>query len=868
MVRNLDEILSNIHGLAPKASIVLGSGFVREEWKTLCFKKGYSITGPAIQTIRQIATQLVPESKGRVLESHARVELLRQEFKTEVLRTALPLLSRNRSRPGYFEKLDQTIQQGRMNFAHAEESEVIENQLVEKTGNLQKREEFFLLNRYWQSFLEAKNLWDEARLYETAVDRLSSGQARLFPLYYRIEHLREKPRVEWFWSELSRHAEVRSVRSMDVIRELYPSLHPGEGLHFIRKRAHSLEDAAHFLLDDVSIDPDHRIVVIQDDPVIRRTLKRVALQRGIPLLDPRDPTLVAQSEAVKSACLDLEICAKGFSRSSVLEWLRQFHSQSGDLRKKMIDSAIVQGLESYQRIPTLYFQLQKVLERYPSRMTISQLQNAVLESVRIHDLPLWTHRVMARLFEEWNQSLQQIGLHRMRKPLRFWFEQLSERLKQVNPVVDPTKNRKGLRLYRVDQCPSLLLHPENVKIHFFGIENSFFESKEVQGEWFSVRDQEILSGEFGWVSSLEKSDQNRKSFDLWNLNEGSVFWEYEYDQNGSETEGYDFTLGDPEKYPVHQLGAHSRMIPSWKGAATVSPEVKNLDVMPKNADQQRAWPFSFLNSYGNCPFIAYSQQVLRLQDERDVEVELAADRFGTLLHSALEEVAKDPRISIEEAFETAWKKTPATAWEWNERWFRATRNRVLKTLKAFVEDEIEYRQRSGADLLESEKEVEVELSGLPLRGRIDRIDRHDDGLVVMDYKTGGGSIDGTKAIEIGKNLQLGLYALAVKKLMGEEVITAQYVRIDEDGVNRNSGFLFSRWNKGKKADPVEKPLSTARSNSKSLFQAEPEEIWKKVESRVDALADSIRAGDYSARPADPKDCAECRYQTVCGQSRR
>jgi RecB family exonuclease len=868
MIRNLDELLSNIHGLEPNACLVLGSGFVREEWKTLCFKRGYSLIGTSIQNVRQIASQLVPESNKRVLEAQARVELLRQAFKSEELRSALPLLSRNRSRPSYFEKLDQILQQGRMNFAHSEEAEVIASQLVDKTGNLQKREEFFLLNRYWQRLLEVRELWDEARLYETAVEKLSSGQEKLFPFYYRIEHMREKPRVEWFWSELAKHTQIESVPSQKIIKELYPLLHPGEGLCFTRKRAHSIEDAANFLIDDMVEDLEHRIVVIQDTPLVRRTLKRVAAQRGVSLLDPRDPTLVTQSEALKLAMLDLELCAKGFSRSSALEWLRNFQQQSGEVRKKIIDGAIIQGLESYQRVPSVYFSFQKVSERYPSRLTIEKLEEAMIESIRVHDLPVWTSQVLERLFQEWRTSLEQIDLQRMKKPLRFWFEQLQNRLKQASPVLDPTKNRKGLRLYRVDQCPSLLLHAENAKVHFFGIENSFFESKETQGEWFSVRDQEILSIEFGWQSSSEKSDQNRSSFDLWNLNEGTVFWEFEYDEKGSETEGYDFILGDTEKFPIQLVGAHPRLLSSWTGATFKSAEVEGLNIPVKDPSMKEAWPFSFLNSYGNCPFTAYAQNLLRLQDERDVEVELAADRFGTLLHVALDEIVKTPELSIEQAFETAWDKTPATAWERNDRWYQATRTHVLAILKEFVADEAEYRARSKTSLFGTEKEIEIEISGMPLRGRIDRIDQHDDGLVVMDYKTGSGSIDGQKTIEIGKNLQLGLYALAVRKLFEQEVITAQYVRLDESKINRNAGFLFGAWNKGKKADVVEKPISTARSNIKSLFLAEPSDVWAQVQAKVDQLANSIRAGDFSARPADPQDCAQCRYRNVCGEARR
>jgi hypothetical protein len=863
----LDEILSNIKGLAPRASLVLGSGFVREEWKTLCFKRGYALTGASIQNVRQIASDLVSESNGRILESQARVELLRQAFLSEELRTALPLLSAHRFRPSYFEKLDQTLQLGRMNFAHAEEAEVIASQLIDKTGNLQKREEYFLLNRYWERLLELRELWDDARLFETAVQKLSKTENPFPPMLYRVEHSREKPRVEWFWSEIAKLTEVKTVSSTLILKELHEFERHNSGKHFHRKRAHSLEDAAQFLMDSVIQDIHHQVVVIQDLPVVRRTLKRVAEQRGLHLLDSRDPTLVTQSESIKLSLLDFELCAKGFPRASVLEWLSSFHSKSREYRKKIIDSAIVQGIQSYERLPELHFELTSIQKKYPSRLTLNQLKISILESIQAHELPLWTKQVMEKLFEEWEGSLKQIELHAAKKPLRYWFEKLRDKLKQLNPVIDPTKNRAGLRLYRVDQCPSLLLAPEKTAVHFFGIENAYFEPKEVQGEWFSVRDQEILSSEFGWMSSLEKSSQNRKSFELWNVNADSSFWEYEYDENGNETEGFDFTLGDLEKFPLEHLSAHPRLLTSWKGATWVSPEVAPLKLPVKNTAEKEAWQFSFMDAYGNCPFVAYSQHLLRLQDERDVEVELSADRFGTLLHAALEEVVKKPD-QVEQAFEIAWSKTPATAWEKNDRWFKATRTQVIEILNCFVSDEAEYRARSQVDLLYSEKEVEVSFAGLPFRGRLDRVDDHEDGLVVMDYKTGSKLTDGHKTLETGKGLQLGLYALAAREVFQKEVITAQYIHLDPHKINRNNGYLFSAWNKGKKADQVERPISTARSNSNSLFPDEPSQVWTQLKAKVEDLAQSILEGKFSANPADPLDCAHCRFQGVCGENRR
>ena len=869
MTSVLDEILNDIKGLDPQASLVLGAGFVREEWKSLCFKRGYSIVSSAILGTRQIASTLVPESTTRFMERQARIELLRQAFQKEELRQALPLLSHHRARPSFFEKLDQTLQKGRMNFAHATEAEVISNQLIEKTGNQQKREEFFLLNRYWERLLEVRELWDEARLYEDAVQVLMHGTPKLQACYYRMEHSREKQRVEWFWSELSKKTVVRPVSSEEFLKTLSTGMDSGQSL--FRKRAHSLEDAALFLLDELSLDITNQIVVIQDLPVVRRTLKRVAEQRGISLLDSRDPTLVTQSEAIKQSLLDLELCAKGFSRAAALEWLRYFHPKVREFRKKIIESAVVQGITSYRHLPELYALFQKIHERYSSRLTLEQLKNNILLSIQSHELPAWTHQVMERLFTEWESSLKQIDLNRSKKPLRYWFEQLRDKLRQINPVVDPIKNRNGLRLYRVDQCPSLLLQAET-KVHFFGIENTYFEPNETQDEWFSVRDQEVLASEFGWISSLEKSTQNRSSFELWNRFSGTIFWEYEYDENGNETEGFDFTLGDPEKYPLELLSAHPRLLSSWKGIAHVPRELETLKLPDKKAEKnadgkEGAWPFSFVDAYGNCPFVAYSQHLLRLQDERDVEVELAADRFGTLLHAALEEVLKDP-ASVEDAFEIAWKKTPPTAWEKNDRWYQATRSHVVEILKLFIADEAAYRERSKVDLLYSEKEVEITLGQLSLRGRIDRIDDHEDGLVVMDYKTGSKRIDGHKILEEGKGLQLGLYSLAVREIFKKEVVSAQYVYLDSQKINRNYGFLFSRWNKGKKADEVDMPISTVKSNSHSLFPEEPSEIWPLLQKKVESISEQILAGKFHAIPADIKDCAQCRFEGVCGESRR
>ncbi len=91
-----------------------------------------------------------------------------------------------------------------------------------------------------------------------------------------------------------------------------------------------------------------------------------------------------------------------------------------------------------------------------------------------------------------------------------------------------------------------------------------------------------------------------------------------------------------------------------------------------------------------------------------------------------------------------------------------------------------------------EEPVEVPLPGGPLRlrGAVDRIDRTDDGLRIVDYKTGR-----PRAFEArdgvfhgGRRLQHALYAWAVEARLDEEVAVAEYHFPTVRGGNRTVAF--------------------------------------------------------------------------------
>jgi hypothetical protein len=876
MSEALELLISEISGLKPKAYLILGQGFVREEWKSLCFSHGKSVTKEAIQTLNQFAQSAVPECVGRILDRSARVELLRQSFKDENLKKALPTLFSHHFRPKFYDSLDRALQKGRLLFAHAAEAKVLEERLVERLGLEPRREEFFLLNRFWETLLEARNFFDEASLLELAEERVRLGIFKLpVDKFYRAEHFQDPPRIQFLWQTIASASNsktpVQTVVPTGVHTILSQSFRKKTAPFLVqRKLAHSLEDSLQFLFDDILSNGElsSHAVVIEDRPEIRRSVKRLAHERGIALLDARDPTLLMTAEEIKSALLPLEIVARNYPSELILPWLQGRFANSGELRKKIIDYGNVSALQNYQRMPELYEQLVILKTRFPSRLSFAEMEIALFANLKESKFPAWVSQTFEKVFQAWKVSLTQLDRVQQKRPLRILLDELKEKLRSTPPVVGPERNLFGLKLYRVDQAASLELRTENeAKVHFFGVSQAFFEPRENTSEWFSVRDIEILANEFGLAGRKQLAELAKSSFVTWasQSKNAASLWEFIYDETGSETESIELTLksiSEIELLPDQKLPVHPRVLPSFVSKLKLPQAFQSAPLA------RTEFPMSFLNALGNCAFTAYAQHLLKLYDERDPDFDLSGDSFGNLVHSAVEAlVASNLTLPVDEAFQKAWKETAKPAWIRSDRLFQAIRMKTISILESFLASEKIYREQSHAKLIGQEVPIELKRDGLVFKGRLDRIDQHADGIVLFDYKTNSVLPNGGLTRETGKGLQLPAYVLALKDQHAQEVVGAQYVQLLAKETPRNSGFLFAKWNKGKKADVVEFPLSTARSNSKSLMADEPADVWREMDAKIGSLIMRAKLGNFDPKPADPKDCKLCRYRLLCGKPR-
>jgi RecB family exonuclease len=194
-------------------------------------------------------------------------------------------------------------------------------------------------------------------------------------------------------------------------------------------------------------------------------------------------------------------------------------------------------------------------------------------------------------------------------------------------------------------------------------------------------------------------------------------------------------------------------------------------------------------------------------------------------------------------------------------------------LRAFLEKEFEFRDRAKTRLFAAEDQAqlrwEFQEQGLEfaIRGKADRIDEclssSQNGLWVIDYKSGRQDLRGVDIREKGYRLQLAFYAVAAQAQLQRPVLGVQLVELTREA--RRSVGLFPKALNGKQPGS----LTQVRSNNPSLFEGEPSELWTELEQKIRNTAFDFSSGKGDALPVmGERECDRCRAREVCGQSRR
>ena len=165
-----------------------------------------------------------------------------------------------------------------------------------------------------------------------------------------------------------------------------------------------------------------------------------------------------------------------------------------------------------------------------------------------------------------------------------------------------------------------------------------------------------------------------------------------------------------------------------------------------------------LKSYFDCKRMYYFKYIQKLENF-EIPKDDNSDRvIGLLLHEALKN-AYTKKSSYFDEKELFFKLEEYLHLKSNyQDNLRFLVDVWMQRLKPFIKNEIK-RANDGYEVLYIEKSFDLKIDDFTITGQIDRVDKKDDFLEVIDYKSGSIPKDSQKAIKSTSNFQLQIYHL-------------------------------------------------------------------------------------------------------------
>ena len=243
------------------------------------------------------------------------------------------------------------------------------------------------------------------------------------------------------------------------------------------------------------------------------------------------------------------------------------------------------------------------------------------------------------------------------------------------------------------------------------------------------------------------------------------------------------SLVPPEVYNAWQV--------ETRRESAIAPDLYDGVIGVSLDPRQKTFSASQLTQLGQCPFKWFSARLLKLQELVEAESDLNPAIRGNLYHRCLElslseiktasDLAKFNREQLTQAFATAERElnlTELPGWE-AQRIEHLNLLALNLTTQEFLPPERE--------VIATETKFDSQWYGLQVRGQVDRIDRTEAGLLVIDYKSSGvvppGAKDDTGRAKL--DIQLAVYQDAIAKQYPQETIdSAAYYSLTKQKINR------------------------------------------------------------------------------------
>jgi len=404
-----------------------------------------------------------------------------------------------------------------------------------------------------------------------------------------------------------------------------------------------------------------------------------------------------------------------------------------------------------------------LLEQH-KRRTMAEWLDALRESLRVLGIAAGLQQddagaQLLHTIETWQQELAgDDGRYRYNEWRRWLAQQLDTQTYRDNSIESPVRftHLAATRWRAFDAVLLLGCDADHLPVAADG------------GHWFNdaVRSSLNLT-----TRATHAARQRDDLFALLTLND-CVLVTWQKDRNGEKwllspylemlRDLHDLAYGDDlaEQELKHYLAAEEAHTVNLPQSVQPAPGVAK-EMAPASVS------ISAYNSLVACPYQFYARHILRLNELDEVQEGIEKRDYGELVHDILRrfherypQVSGPPMGEMDAALRQISEKVFSGLLErdfaaraWLARWFRA----VPAYLKWQLENEAQ-----GWRYAEAESAFEIELEGVRLRGRIDRLDTKEQEKRVLDYKAQNGQKLKNMLREPGEDVQLACYAYAHK----------------------------------------------------------------------------------------------------------